>query len=231
MKQYGNEAMICVERAHNMYQGGNFWAGSLSFISFGRDVVKLDIDYDKYEPWEALAKHGSWRMVHEDFVIISDFPTAIRLDENNRQHAENGPSIEWADGSCAYMWHGVAVPGKWFHDRNTITIEDCLYRDNVEERRVACEMKGWDNVLAAPELNPVVIDEHPDERIGKLIQVDLPDAEAQWFLKYQCGTGRYFAEPVSDKRYNTALKANAAGAGWRPEYNEDPMLYIPSIRS
>lgn len=99
---------------------------------------------------------------------------------------------------------------------------------NVEQRRAACEIVGWHNVLEANDLNPKIIDED-EPSIGTLIQVDLPDAPEQWFLKYRCGTGRWFAESVNDKSFNTALKANAGGNGYRGI--GDPMDFIPFARS
>ena len=92
-----------------------------------------------------------------------------------------------------------------------------------------CEIIGWDKVLEDDSLNPVIIDED-QPHIGKLIQVDLPDAPQQWFLKFQCGTGRVFAEPVNDKSFDTALKANAGGNGWRPGMG-DPDNFIPFVRT
>jgi len=84
------------------------------------------------------------------------------------------------------------------------------------------------NVLEHPSLNSKIINEDVPH-IGTLIQVDLPDAPGQWFLKYRCGTGRWFAESVNDKRYNTALLANAAGNGYRGVGN--PEDFIPFART
>jgi hypothetical protein len=103
-----------------------------------------------------------------------------------------------------------------------------LSQENAELRRAACEIVGWASILEDPALNPVIINED-EPHIGSLIQIDLPDAPQQWFLRYTCGTGRVFAEPVNDKAYDTALKANAAGNGWRGI--GDPESYIPFVRT
>ena len=127
-----------------------------------------------------------------------------------------------------YYWHGQSIPDWWISEKGKLTPEIALRWDNVEQRRSACEILGWANVLEHPSLNPRIIDQDLPH-IGTLIEVDLPDAEGQWFLKYQCGTGRWFAESVNDKSFNTALLANAGGNGYRGV--GDPESYIPFIRS
>lgn len=163
-----------------------------------------------------------------DFTIISDRPKTIKIDAEGRLHCENGPAVEWRDGMQQYYWHGIAIPDEWISDRKSLTPEIALRWENVEERRAACEILGWTNVLEHSSLNPEIINQD-EPHIGTLIQVDLPDAPKQWFIKYQCGTGRWFAESVNDKQYNTALLANAAGNGYRGAGN--PEDYLPFLRT
>jgi len=137
-------------------------------------------------------------------------------------------SVKFRDGWGIYSWNGTPIPSEWIEQKEKLTPQIALNWENVEQRRAACEILKWENVLEHPSLNSRVIDEDLPH-IGKLIEVDLPDAPKQWFLKYQCGTGRFFAEPVNDKSFNTALKANAGGNGWRG--HGDPESYIPFIRS
>ena len=102
------------------------------------------------------------------------------------------------------------------------------FPDNLPQRRAACEILGWAAVLESPELHPRIVDKD-EPYIGTLIEIDLPDAPKQWFLKYRCGTGRWFAEAVNNKEFDTALKANAGGNGWRGQ--GDPLSFIPFIRT
>jgi hypothetical protein len=76
----------------------------------------------------------------------------------------------------------------------------------MEERRTACEILGWDNILKT--LNYRVIDENPDPQIGTLIEAALPDLGEQRFLRVLCGTGRYFSLTVPPD-CETAHEANA----------------------
>ena len=166
--------------------------------------------------------------MHKDFCIISDRPEILTVDDQNRPHNETGPFCRWRDGYALYSWHGVRVPAWFIERKHELTPAIALSQDNAEVRRAACEIIGWDKVLEHESLNPKIIDEDLPH-IGTLVSVDLPDATDQWFLKYQCGTGRWFAEAVNDKSFDTALKANAGGNGWRGV--GDPHSFIPFIRS
>ena len=192
-------------------------------IKYKDDEVKL------LNAWGALSESACWWMPYENICIISDRPSFISKDDAGRLHNETRKAVEFRDTYGLYMWHGVNVPDEWITDKAKLTPEIALKWPNVEQRRAACEILGWANVLEHPSLNPKVIDED-QPHIGTLIQVDLPDAPGQWFIKYQCGTGRWFAESVNDKKFNTALKANAGGNGWREGFG-DPENFIPFIRT
>ena len=81
-----------------------------------------------------------------------------------------------------------------------------LGQENAELRRVACEIIGWDAILA--QLGAKIIDEDGDPEIGTLVRVNLPDAPKEQFLRVQCGTKRQFALPVPPTM-KTALEAQA----------------------
>jgi len=64
--------------------------------------------------------------------------------------------------------------------------------ENIEQRRCAAEILGWDNIL--DQLNPRILDEDPDPQIGTLVEVDLPDHGPCKFLRVtEASTGRKFA--------------------------------------
>jgi len=228
--QYGlaDFGLKCAAKSWKMWQGGNQWSGWAAFLSFFRHVAKLPLDYSKWEHYEVLASAGP-RIMHSEFCMISERPTGLKVDEQNRPHCENGPFCQWSTGEALYAFNGVRVPAEWIESPESLTPEIALNWVDVEQRRAACEILGWHNVLEHPSLNPKIINED-EPHIGTLIEVDLPDAPEQWFLKYQCGTGRWFAESVNDKSFDTALKANAGGNGWRPGAG-DPENFIPFIRT
>jgi hypothetical protein len=105
------------------------------------------------------------------------------------------------------------VPAKWILDKASLDPQTALTHPNVEERRAAAEILGWEKVLSA--LKPKIIDQDKDPEIGTLLEVDLPDSKGSKFLKVLCGTGRTFVLPVPNEM-KTALQANA----WT--YNLEP---------
>lgn len=72
--------------------------------------------------------------------------------------------------------------------------EIALTWENIEQRRAAAEIVGWHRVLE--QLDARTIDEDVDPQVGRLVEVDLPDADRERFVVVQCGTGRTFALPV-----------------------------------
>ena len=139
----GKFGFLCAKRANNMYQGGNFWSGSVSFLSFFKDIAKLDIDYSKYIHWENSTKHGSFRIMHKDFCIISDRPRILMVDDQGRPHREDGPYIQWSDGMGIFAWHGTRVPEWIIISPESITVDDIFKEENAEVRRVMMERFGF----------------------------------------------------------------------------------------
>ena len=221
----GHFGLLCANRWGNAYQGGNTWAPYDCFLTGMRDIIGLRLsEHDKYEPWERSAINGGFRVLHEDFCMVSDFPEFIRVDEQNRPHCETGPSHRWRDGWSIYYWHGVAIPGEWIEDRASLSPQIALTWKNIEQRRCACEILGWSTILGA--LKAKTIDKDCDAEIGELVEVKIPDIGKERFLRVQCGTGRQFALPVPPTM-KTALQANA----WTFGYDDHHDFTKPEIRT
>jgi hypothetical protein len=187
-----------------MHDGGAHWSAWVSYLSFFRHVAKLPIDYSAWQHYERLAELSASRIVHAQFCVVSERPTTLQIDPQHRPHREDGPSHEWADGWRVWYWRGVLVPGRWIETRD-LTAQEALSVANVEERRAACEILGWERVL--DDLGARSLDEDAPE-IGTLYECDLPDAPQSRFLKVRCGTGRTFVLPVPNT-VHTAIAANA----------------------
>ena len=228
--RYGRFCLFSVSYSWQYLTKSAMWPWYQVYGDFFKNVAKLEGDWDKWDPINLDALHGGVRYTTKDFTIIADRPETLKIDEQGRLHNEAGPAVKWRDGMEQYYWHGLSIPDWWIKNKKRLTPKIALSQENAELRRCACEILGWANILSHPSLNPKVIDEDAPH-IGTIYQVDLPEAPAQWFIKYQCGTGRWFAEAVNDKRYNTALKANAAKRGWRPEFKSPPEHFIPFIRT
>jgi hypothetical protein len=198
----------------DLYNGGNLWAGTVSYISFFRHIAKLEIDWTSWVPYELLAEHAGPRFMHEDFCIICDRPSVLKLDERLVAHCPDGPTHAWRDGFELYHWRGTQVPAAWINAKDTVDPASVLACDNIERRRAGTEIIGWARILEG--LNAKVIDKNPNPQVGTLLEVDLPESPSTRFLRVVCGTGREFAIPVGSE-FGTALEANAATYGLTPD--------------
>lgn len=179
----------------SVYQGGAYWAQYDTYLTAMRDVLRLRLkEHENYKYWEEAAIHGTFRIMHDKFCIVSDFPEVLNVDDTNRAHGQDGPSHRWRDGWSLYHWHGVSVPEHWITKSKELTAKEAITWVNIEQRRCACEILGWNIILK--ELNAVVIDSDGDPEIGELIEVDLADIGKEKFLRVLCGTKREFVIPV-----------------------------------
>ena len=205
----GDLGLACSKRWSSNYQGGAYWAGYESYLSAMRDIIGLRLpEHEKYAAWERCAIAAPFRVLHEEFCIVSDFPEILKVDDENRPHCETGPSHRWRDGWSLYHWHGVSIPAEWIEDKKSLTAKTALTWPNIEQRRAACEIIGWDRILSESELKARVIDEDDDPQVGTLVEVSLPDAGRERFLRVVCGTGRRFTLPVP-KTVKSAVEAQA----------------------
>ena len=161
--------------------------------------------------------------MYEDLVVFQHRPTQILMDDQERLHCDHGPAILYRDGFAVYAWHGVRIPAEWIEDKSSITPHMALTWENIEQRRAACEILGWNNILNV--LDAKVIDEDADPMIGVLVEVDIPEIGREKFLRVMCGTGREFALPVPPEM-KTALESNAWTSGM--DTNE---FVIPEVRT
>ena len=191
--------------------GGQFWVGGwywgVAYVSFFREVCKLRLvpQIEKAaEAYAETAQSACWWWPHRDFVMVCERPTEIHRDAAGRLHSETGAAIAWPDGWGVYVVHGTSVPSEWVTQRTNLDPKTALTWPNIEQRRAAAELIGWEKVLA--HVNALVIDANANPQIGTLLQADLPDAPGEKFLKVQCATGRNFCLPVP-KEMMTALQA------------------------
>ena len=185
-------------------------------VKYGDDDMKI------LNAWGAISKSACWWAPWEGICIISDRPRHVSFDQNGRLHNEKGKSVEFSDGWGIYSWHGVNVPAEWIDSKESLTPTIALKWENLEQRRVACEIVSWARIL--DELKSKVINADADPQIGTLVEVDLPDSGKERFLRVKCGTGRDFALAVP-ANMKTALEASA----WT--YGVDGNMYKPEVRT
>ncbi len=198
------------------------WAGWTSYLVAFRDILGLELkEHDNFSFYEEACREGGFRVMHEEFCIVSDFPEIIRKDDRNLPHCEDGPSHKWRDGWSLYHWHGVRIPCEWIEDKKSLSAKTAITWENIEQRRAACEIVGWNRILK--ELNAKVIDKDAPE-IGTLVEVEIPDSGKEKFLRVRCATDREFAIPVP-REIKTALQGNA----WT--FGLDPKDFNPEVRT
>ncbi len=112
-----------------------------------------------------LAFHG---LIH-----LLERPLAIRLDDQGRLHAEEGPALAYADGTEAWALHGIVVPQHVVREPDRIDIGEIDAQRNAEVRRVMVERFGAERLVRDGGAELV----HEDAT-GRLWRRPLPGA--QW---------------------------------------------------
>ncbi|MBK8009566.1 MAG: hypothetical protein IPK23_14925 [Rhizobiales bacterium] len=162
------------------------WAGYDAYLSAYRDILGLNLpEHAAYAHWEQAAIHGGFRVMHEEFCMVSDFPEVLKVDDQNRPHCENGPSHRWRDGWSLYHWHGVKIPAEWIERKDRLTPKIALTWQNIEQRRAACEILGWARILN--ELNAKTIDKDGDPEIGEPAEVEILKSDASDSCAFSAG--------------------------------------------
>lgn len=119
------------------------WSAACAYYAGMRDVIGLQLpEFEKYQAWEDCARLGGFRVLHEEFCIVSDFPELIRVDSRNRPHCEDGPSHRWRDGWELYHWHGTRVDPWIIMHPERITVEIIEAEENAEIRRILVQRYG-----------------------------------------------------------------------------------------
>ncbi len=200
---------------------GSMDAGWLSFYDYFISETNVK-DCEKIIGLLEVSKTCGWVWVFENTAIITDRPSLIKFDDNKRLHSETGPAIQYVDGTCIYCWHGVKIPGDWIKNKHLLLPQDALKIVNMDQRKAACEILGWNNIIK--QLKGKIVDKNKDPQIGTLIECEIPGVGKEKFLQVTCGTGRQFSLIVPPNM-KTAIEANA----WT--YNLEADEYRPEIRT
>mgnify|MGYP000940796089 FL=1 len=164
----------CAARWWNTYQGGNMWAPWDCYLTAARDILGLRLDqHEKYAAWERCAIEGGFRVMHDEFCMVSDFPERLLVDPENRPHCDDGPSHRWRDGWSLWHIHGVRVTEQIVLRPDTLTLTQIRDERNAEVRRVMIERFGESRYIEASGMKPIA----NDEVFGTLYESPLKD---QW---------------------------------------------------
>jgi len=183
---------LCEGYAFPVY--GPFEAGWLAFYDFFGEVCGLK---DVVAPLDGLMQAAQnaglwWPILDEDTneiqVVVTDRPTAIHLDDQNRLHCTDGPALAYEDGFGIYIVNGVEVPQDIVEDRSSITTDRILNERNAEVRRIMMELKGEENFI-----KEIGGDPFQEDDFGKLWRVGMGEDEPLVMCEVVCpSTGRKY---------------------------------------
>lgn len=205
-------------RIWSQFNSGYYcWIDALEAIGFNNDPIKGQIQ---------VALNSGWWWAFHEYAILTERPTAIHRDGQNRLHSATGPAIAYADGWGVYVWNGTRVPSWVVEDP---TIQKIMDETNVEVRRCGIESYGWERYIQDSGLTLLDECDDPGNPGRKLSLYNVPrqtwGADVKVLL---CVNG----SPRADGEYprfgllipadrnlniNTALAAAAWGYGMDPE--------------
>jgi len=99
-------------------------------------------------------------------------PASFRGPERtvSRLHREDGPAIEYEDGSGFYFWKGIRVPDHLILRPDLLRVDMILSEANVEMRRVMIERYGLDRFVL--DAHAKTLDKWKD---NELLSIELPE--------------------------------------------------------
>lgn len=179
------------------------WSAWASRQEAMRDVIGLtglDV-WDKYKSWEDCAIHGGFRVIHEEFCIVSDFPEILKVNSSNQPHCETGPSHRWRDGFEIYHLNGIRVP-EWLvmTDAGKIDPKVVIEEKNVDVQREMIRKIGAERMLKALDAKPidVFVDNHTKGgNEYKLMELKLNGINRKYlYFEHASLPGVWYAQPV-----------------------------------
>lgn len=183
---------LCEGYAFPVY--GPFEAGWLAFYDFFGEVCGLK---DVVAPLEGLMQAAQnaglwWPILDEDTneitVVVTDRPTVISMDAENRLHNVDGPALAYEDGFGIYIVHGVEVPQDIVENKESLTAQRILSENNLEVRRIMMELKGEEAFIKEADAKL-----RQEDDFGKLWVVNIPGDEDLVMCEVVCpSTGRTY---------------------------------------
>ena len=155
------------------------------FICYDFDFSVLSFSHNQ-EIWQALEslfKYCGRVLPYKNICIVCDRPLHLRLDNQNRLHAEGEPAIEYADGFSLYFYHDVTLPEKYgkIHPEQW-QAEWLLSEKNAELRRVLIQGIGYARIYQ--ELQAIELDNWQEYTLLKID--NNVDIEPIYLLKMTC---------------------------------------------
>jgi hypothetical protein len=146
------------------------WIAWCSQMDFCISELECTCDLKLWHSLQVLVQSCSTVLPRTKFCYVSDRPTKIHFDEQQRLHGVGQPAISFADDTHLYFNQGVHLPSDYgkLHPHQWLS-EWVLAEKNVEIRRILIEGIGYGRVCQ--ELNARTIDTW---REYTLLWIELP---------------------------------------------------------
>src|SRR3990167_1100142 len=206
--------LSCINRWGNVYQCGNMWAAWQSYADGCHNVLGLTglKCWKAHEPYRQAALYGGYRVMHPEFCIVSEFPEALHIDDQNRAHNDSGPSHRWKDGFEIYHIHGIKFYRRIVMHPETITIDEIKSQTNQEIRRILVERFGVDKYLSEIGAKVIDADMRGIEGAGARCLME-DDQKQKWFVGTDGSTDRVYYMNVPNT-VSTCKQAHEVLAGF-----------------
>ena len=179
----------------NLFFGGNLWSSDASWISFFREVAPVGFDFSRWMHFENLVTHSGPCFFLRSYAIVMDRPKAIHVDARGRSHNDDGPFLEYRDGTGLYAIHGMTVPAWLIEQPELITIEKISEEPNAEIRRIMIEKFGPTNYMMKAGMK--LIDEDCLKLRGSAPRALFEDKfKNKWLYGSDGSTGRVYSMAV-----------------------------------
>lgn len=143
---------------------GQFDSHWVSFYDVFYELGVITENKEWFEGMKKLTETGWWTPF-EEFVIMTERPNFIKLNGLGQLHCNDGPAIQYPDGWGFYSVNGTRVPGWFIEEPDKITPANIFAEENLEVRRVMCEILGWEN-LTSEKYGFTVLDTTSDPANG-----------------------------------------------------------------
>ncbi len=185
----------------------------------------LGLDVSKLDGMNELAHCAGWSVLFWDWAFVSDRPSIIKRDAENRLHCEDGPALSYLDGFAVYSVHGVRVPA-WIIERpQDITPSLIEQEQNAEIRRVMIGKFGQEKYLMESGAEKICTDDY-----GTLWRKEIKDDEPMVLVEVLNST----AEPDGSwktyfLRVPPVMRTPRQAIAWTFGISEDE--YEPALQS
>src|SRR3990167_4041769 len=207
-------AFSCIQSVMNIYQGGNMWADYECYLTAPRDVLGLELPiYEKYNFWEQAAVHGGFRIMQDEFCLVSDFPEILLKSQQNQAHCETGPSHRWRDGWELYHLNGVRFEKElWTKIVNKkLSFKEIMQIKDIDKQAIAMKYMPAMDFLKSVKAELVCEKTAKGNELWKVpIEPSKVFDQDEYFLHYFCpSSGREYLQAVEhDKAIESKFNAD-----------------------